>query len=43
MDPDHGLFVHQNTAFDLYIASKTNPISIQETSTKNGKGRSITS
>jgi hypothetical protein len=43
MDSDHGLFVHQNTAFDLYIASKTNPISIQETSTNNGKGRSITS
>lgn len=43
MDPDHGLFAHQDQAFDLYSASRTNPQTIEEATTNNGKGWTITS
>ncbi len=43
MDPDHGLFAHQNEAFDLYSASKNNPVSIGEEVLDNGKGWTVTS
>ena len=43
MDPDHGLFAHQSESFDLYTASNSNPMTIEEFSLNNGKGWSITS
>lgn len=43
MDPDHGLFAHQATAFDFYSASKINPQKTVETETDGGKGWVITS
>ena len=43
MDPDHGLFAHQDQAFDLYTASRTNPQTVEEAITNNGKGWTITS
>jgi len=36
MDPDHGLFAHQNTGFDLYTASKGNPYNLTESFFDNG-------
>ena len=43
MDPDHGLFAHQNKGFDLYSASKDNPMSIREQVLDNGRGWTVTS
>jgi phenylpropionate dioxygenase-like ring-hydroxylating dioxygenase large terminal subunit len=44
MDPDHGLFAHQTTGFDLYSASKDHSQAIVEDIPLNGgKGWTITS
>jgi len=43
MDPDHGLFAHQEKSFDLYSASKNNPISIREQELDYGNGWTVTS
>lgn len=36
MDPDHGVFAHQNAGFDLYTASKGNPYNLTESFCDNG-------
>lgn len=37
-DPDHGLFAHQAASFDMYSASATYPIEIQNHYPEDGKG-----
>ena len=37
-DPDHGLFAHQSKNFDMYSASKSNPLAVQEEFPNDGKG-----
>lgn len=37
-DPDHGLFAHQATAFDMYSASIEFPLDIEQEYPNNGKG-----
>jgi hypothetical protein len=43
MDPDHGLFAHGMSSFDLYAASKDAPQTIEEELGNNGKAWKITS
>lgn len=43
MDPDHGLFAHHAPAFDLYSASNTIPMNIEESFLNNGTSWIITS
>jgi hypothetical protein len=42
LDPDHGLFAHQNKAFDMYSASTSVPIQVQEEFPNGGKGWTLT-
>jgi len=37
-DPDHGLFAHQTTGFDMYSASNTFPLEIEQEYPNDGKG-----
>ena len=42
LDPDHGLFAHQQNGFDLYTASAEAPQTVVEELTNEGKGWTIT-
>mmetsp|Transcript_24402 Transcript_24402/g.67599 ORF Transcript_24402/g.67599 Transcript_24402/m.67599 type:complete len:573 (+) Transcript_24402:34-1752(+) len=42
-DPDHGLFAHQNKAFDMYSASTEYPLEVTEDFPNDGRGYVIKS